>query len=43
MQIDLMDVHEGWKLVRPEFKIDYRAGATPRAATGTRSGRSPTT
>jgi arylsulfatase A-like enzyme len=24
MQVDLMDVHEGWRLVRPEFKIDYR-------------------
>jgi arylsulfatase A-like enzyme len=24
MQIDLMDVHEGWKLVRPEFRVDER-------------------
>ena len=24
MQIDLMDVHEGWRLVRPEFRSDHR-------------------
>jgi arylsulfatase A-like enzyme len=31
MQITLMEVHEGWKLVRPEFKRNYRGlvGAPP--------------
>jgi arylsulfatase A-like enzyme len=31
MQILLMEVHEGWKLVRPEFKLNYRGlGGAPR-------------
>jgi arylsulfatase A-like enzyme len=31
MQILLMEVHEGWKLVRPEFKQNYRnLGGAPR-------------